>query len=135
MYLDVALTSTTDNGHGCCYVQENKENNQCKTNLSNNNYGLDVFVIQYLRNATSDFNDRVNAESMEHCFLIDESLFCLRRGNGESGFIIDVHGERYSGVYVRIVNRFGGDSVVVWSGTSFYHRIQMVILAGTLTAL
>ena len=43
-------------------------------------------------------------------------------------------GERYADCAVLQVNRWGGQSVMVWGGISYNHRTDLVIVEGSLTA-
>lgn len=63
----------------------------------------------------------------------DESRFCVSMADGRQR-IWRRQGERYARCCVQQFNRWGGPSVMVWTGITAHHRTPLVVIDGNLTA-
>ena len=65
--------------------------------------------------------------------FIDESRFCIDMNDGRKR-VWRRPGERYADCCVRQALRWGGGSVMVWGGISWFHKTSLVVVERTLTA-
>ena len=73
---------------------------------------------------------RWNVQNWSRILFTDESRFCMSHSDGRLR-VWRRTGERYSDACVRHQNRWGGPSVMVWTGISSLHCTELIVCKAT----